>query len=97
MRNAISSTDQFIYRVIEIRFDNNGHVYASSHHGWTVVDEDEVVQCQIFRRDNWRIKVVVYRVEIEYLETFGAYLCAGLVDRDLHPAVWRTVELNAHG
>lgn len=80
---------------IEVRYDKNGHLYANSHHGWFIPNHpQQPVQCQIFSRDNYRIKVAVYGLPLENLHTFGAYLAAALIDGEKHPSIWRKVELS---
>lgn len=94
MRNATTSTER-ILMVIEVRYDKNGHIYANSHHGWTVTDyPQQCTQCETFSRGRYRIKVVVYGTPIEYINTFGAYLAAALIEGDKNPMIWRNVNLN---
>lgn len=82
-----------IYKVIEIRFTAEGQIYANSHDGWTVINyPDEPLQIKIFSRDDYRIKIVVYQHPIEYLDTFGVWLCRALLGDEGY--VWKHVDLS---
>jgi len=92
---SLSRKPETTLKSIEVRFDANGHIYATAHSGWTITDyPQQCTQCLTFSRGNYRIKVAVYGGQIEHLDTFGAYLAAALVDENFNPVVWRTVELN---
>lgn len=90
-----TSTDDNIYRVLEIRYDANGQIYACTHDGWTVTNyPEEPVQIRIFSRDKHRIKVVVYQTPLEHIETFGTYLCRALLNDDGY--TWRHIDLRSY-
>jgi len=83
---------QYILKTVEIRFDDNGKFMICSHQGWTLNEQETPVQIRIFSDAKHRIKVAVYGTPIDYLETFGVWLCRALIERN--PDVWKTVNLS---
>lgn len=86
-----TSTGTMILKTLEVRYTKEGKLYACSHDGWSLNEMDNLVQCQIFTRDNTRIKLAVYDHPLENIDTFGTWLCRALMGDEGY--TWKHVDL----
>lgn len=99
MSNANSSTMTASFHAAEIlltRIDvychDDGSYHACALHGEWRGDGENITSVGTFTRGNHRVKVVIHNRKVSDADSFGAWLCRTLIDKD--ERVWRTVQLN---
>lgn len=84
-----------IFRTIEARYQQNGCWSICSTDQFLLPDDETLTFCEVFSRENYRIKVAIYGIYLDEPAQFGEMLCQSWFGEDTPLNLnWRRVELN---